>query len=256
MATYSRTQGHNLPNIPTISYDTDVFDNRHALNLPDIPTISYDTDIFDNRHSLVLPIIPQILAYSQLGTALTVDKAFLYDDSVGYTDYTTEANQDTANDVPLLPASVGAGDGFFIGKSQLFQRLVIHMGTAGAGTYTFQPKYWNGSAYTNLTVLYNSITNCKYTNSLSMAWELPSNWAQNTVNSSQQYWLFLSYVSGTMTTRPLADRIWVGMLAQRTPIAVWVYNGASWILVNYIWVYDGANWGMKTVKFYNGAVWL
>jgi hypothetical protein len=255
MATYSRTQGHNLPDIPTISYDTDIFDNRQALVLPDVPTINYDTDIFDNRQALVLPVIPQIQAYSQLGTALAVDKVFLYDASVpSYTDLTTAANEDTANDVPILPSPVGADDKLLIGSLSLFQRCVIHMGTAGIGTYTLKFEYWNGAAWTTLPTLYNAIVDCKYTNSLSMAWELPANWALKTENTYSRYWLSVGYVSGTMTTQALGSRIWIGNLINRTPLCVYVYDGANWVMVRFIYVYN-ASWGIKTPKIFNSSIW-
>jgi hypothetical protein len=85
-------------------------------------------------------------------TPEAVGAVFLYDHSeTSYTDYTDEANEDTTDDVPLLPSPVGATDCLYIGSGEQFDYLLINIGTAGTTTFTLTWEYWDGTTWTALT---------------------------------------------------------------------------------------------------------
>jgi hypothetical protein len=216
MPTYNKDFIVTVPTIPTIAetVDTKTLPN-YQINVPAIPTIeeTVDTKTLPN-YQINVPAIPTIEETVAVVPVTNADYVFLHDADVGYTAYTNEAKEATANDVPLLPAVIGANDALYIGFVKELPGVVkINVTTAGAGTYTLAFEYWNG-AWTALTVV-GEVKNDKYkVAEISMlAWIVPSDAVLVTINGGQAYWFRLRYVSGTMTTRPLAGQIWLDVIA-------------------------------------------
>ena len=182
------------------------------------PTSIVDSNIWANGTAELVEIMPLAGA---IGTALLmvyvgITKAFLHDVSSGYTDYTTEANEATADDVPLLPASIGANDAFyylagFYGDTTIYG-LYIDVTTAGQGTYTLAWEYYNGSTWVSIEdyiITFGSIIDYKTTGINKIDISKPSDIADVDLNGILAKFIRARYVSGTVTTQPLAKQIFV-----------------------------------------------
>lgn len=144
-----------------------------------------------------------------------VQKLFIYDVSgTSYDEKTTEINENTADDAPLMPAAIGEQDCSYWGYASPFDGIKVNMGTAGAGAYYGQAEYWNGGAWVDLTNLVNMINEgnsviWNFTGNGFFIFSRPSDWATVDVNGTDTYWIRFRQTrtaSESMTTRPLATR--------------------------------------------------
>jgi len=85
-----------------------------------------------------------------------VDFYKIYDAGTGtYTDYTTEAIEDTANDAPLLPPDpIQINDAHYIGFIKKFDSVIYLVGTLGEGTYQGSFEYYTGLAWATLSTYF------------------------------------------------------------------------------------------------------
>ena len=96
----------------------------------------------------------------------------------------------TINDMTLLPAAPEADDAYYFGHYKSFNKLWLDIGQAGAGNYTLDWEYWNGTAWAALPGLSDNTNNfmTPYTNSV--AFTLPADWATTTVAGiTNLYWI-------------------------------------------------------------------
>jgi hypothetical protein len=132
------------------------------------------------------------------------------EDSSGpsFIDETADASSNATGDVALFPNPVGANDAFYIGHDEQFAGFKIDISTAGVGTYTTATEYWNGTAWSALTVTRADNADFKSTGTDDIfKWNIPSDWATTSVNSVSLYYIRIRYVSGTMTTNPVASKL-------------------------------------------------
>lgn len=144
-----------------------------------------------------------------------VDKVLLYDASVpSHTDYTTPANEDTADDVPCLPSSIGVNDalrilmGFDVASG--IYGLLVNITTAGVGTYTLAWEYYNGAWVSLNAYIANFASanpNWKTAGANKVDIMQPPDMAEVDCGGIVGKWIQIRYVSGTMTTQPKAGRI-------------------------------------------------
>lgn len=80
--------------------------------------------------------------YSPQDGKLWLPRNVFQDDGGTFTDETTAAQNDTADDMHLLPASPATGDAYYFGKDGPFDELKIDISTAGAGTYSLTWEYY------------------------------------------------------------------------------------------------------------------
>lgn len=181
-----------------------------------VPSVSGSFDPITPTKSIVLPA-PSVVESDVVVGSNDIDGAILKEASpLRYTDYTTEANEDTANDVVLLLATPAVNDAFFFGVDDIGDnelRYVINIGTAGVGTWTIHYYYWNG-AWTALptgNILLKSAQFIDFkTSGFGSLWIMPpGDWATVAVNGVTQYWLEARVTSySARTTIPLATRIY------------------------------------------------
>ena len=137
------------------------------------------------------------------------------DDGGVQTDYTTEINNATANDVPLLPvAPLVVNDAFYFGLGQLWDQLWLTIGTAGVGNWTLVEEYWNGAAWAALTILKDETTQFMTAGTkLLVKWTRPGDWALSTILAMNLYWMRFR-VSNVVayTTQPLGTQGWCEVL--------------------------------------------
>lgn len=135
-------------------------------------------------------------------------KAAVADDGGAQTDETTEANNDTADDLTLLPAAPATGDAYYIGGYGTFQGATINVSTAGAGTYGLTWEYWDGAAWSALSNVTDDTNDFTTGGSNDVTWDVPGDWATTTVNSVEAYFVRVRVSSFTdLTTQPLGQEI-------------------------------------------------
>ena len=114
-----------------------------------------------------------------------------------YINYTVQANEDTANDVVLLPKTIRVGDAFFFGVNSIAYSSILYtmnIGTAGTGTWTLTYYYYNGSDWValpaeNIESMDNQFLNFRTAGSGDMSIIPPVDWATVAVNGVTMYWI-------------------------------------------------------------------
>lgn len=140
-----------------------------------------------------------------------IEYAYLYDFSTTtFTNYTTAANNATANDVNLQGPSDNTFDIFFFGSAEQFPYIKVNVGTAGIGGIVGQFFYWDGTQWSALTNVVDNTTIFTVAGTNTITFTLPTDWAVTTVNGQSAYWIEYIHVAGDYTTIPLATQIWLG----------------------------------------------
>lgn len=158
--------------------------------------------------STTLELTNYTAQYSDIGYAFQ-------DDGGSFTDFTTEANDDTTNDVDIWPAAPAQDDAFYFGSTSQFDSVGIDLTTQGVGTTTTTVwEYWNGSAWTTLTFLSQGVDD--FTEAVGYyinAFTPPSNWATTAVDSVTAYWIRARQSAATpaWTVIPLCRRLYLDM---------------------------------------------
>lgn len=136
-----------------------------------------------------------------LSACLIVNKVFTTTDDTTFTNNTAEARLVGGAAFALFPTP-GTGDRTYFGLAQPYESVSFTLATAGAGgSYVWE--YWNGTAWTALTV--TDGTN-GFTQSGTVSWAIPANWATNAVNGVTLYWTRVR-PSSTPTTNPMVNHL-------------------------------------------------
>jgi hypothetical protein len=176
------------------------------------PLVAGSADVVDVTYTAVasdtVDSIGAALANLMRGSAV---EAAIADDGGAYTDETTEANEDTANDMTLFPSTPAADDAYLIGMTEQFSRVLFNVGTNGAGTYTVAWEYWNGSGWSALSGVTDDTGDFKNVGLNDLVFTIPSNWATTTINSQGPFYYIRAKIDGgTTTTVPLGTRAYAG----------------------------------------------
>src|SRR5712691_6573531 len=137
-----------------------------------------------------------------LDATLVIHSVFTTTDDATWTDNTTEArlNAGTAFKLFITPATT---DRAYFGMQVPFTRLKFDFGTLGlTATYVFE--YWNGSAWTTLTVTDGTSA---FTANGAVTWTAPGSWATTAVNSTTLYWVRVRYTGSAPATNPLVNSV-------------------------------------------------
>lgn len=143
-----------------------------------------------------------------------VDYYFVFD-GVGstYTDYTTEANEDTINDTPLLPAvlTVGPSGIHYVGMDSLFVAILYEVGTAAAGTFASIFEYSKSPGWKTLSEYFGMETDIdgfRVAERHVLALLPPTDFDKVTVDGQSAYWVrFRNTNTGAGYSQPLGNRI-------------------------------------------------
>ena len=128
-----------------------------------------------------------------------------------FTDYTTAANNDTINDV--FPTFGAVNDALYIGKDETFFAAKIKYSTKGiqAANTTVVVEYSKGSGvWATLDCIDESyaFTEAAGTYLFYMP-NKADDWAKDTINSKNQYYMRFRITQGSYSTLPKLDRIWL-----------------------------------------------
>ena len=126
-----------------------------------------------------------------------------------YTDYTTEAQSSTTNDLPLLAAAPAVNDAWLFGCDNPCRIFNQEIDTAGVGTWTITYEYWDGSEWAALANVDDLTTGFTVLGANSTTWDMPTDWATQTVTGSavSSYWGRARVSAFTsIATQPLGSR--------------------------------------------------
>lgn len=126
------------------------------------------------------------------------------DDGGAFTDETTESQDDTVDDMTLLPATVAASDSYYFGQSEAFSQLTLDISTVGVGDWTIEWRYWNGATFTALSGVVDGTNGFRNLGARVVTFTVPGDWASTTVNGVAAFYIqaFVTAVT-TTTTQPL-----------------------------------------------------
>ena len=164
---------------------------------------------------LVTTVTPQNIA--KTASPATATQNFLNhllggavaDDGGTQTDETTAANNDTADDMTLLPAVPAINDAYYFGDDITFPRLRLIISTAGAGVWNGIWEYWNGTAWAGLSGVSDPTNGFRIEGDHQLTWTEPGDWALTTVLGMNLYWVRFRVTDYTsVTTQPKGQRSW------------------------------------------------
>jgi len=143
-----------------------------------------------------------------LQEAPQVSRCFNYDSSEAtYTDKTSVVNDSTQTPFTIFAAIPAANDCLYVGCTDRFLGIQTTLQTLGVGTPTLTWEYYNGSAWTALTVTETETDSSTFEASGRFTWDMPYGWAQNSVNGYTHYWVRGRLSSGSYTTAPILSTI-------------------------------------------------
>ena len=131
--------------------------------------------------------------------------------SMSFTDKTTAANNATVNDIEV--EFNNTDEGIYIGHNETFYTVKTQYSTEGvqSSTPVLKIEYSKGSG--SWGTLDCIDTSQYYTADIGehylMIQNKPSDWAKDTVNSISKFWIREVSVSGSYTTNPKLDRMWI-----------------------------------------------
>jgi len=156
------------------------------------------------------------------GTCTPVSQNFflaLADDGGAQTDESTECNEDTADDMTLLPAAPAVNDYYAFGLDNKDEQITINISTAGVGTWTITWEYYGtvpgpGAGWYSLSGVSDGTSGFTVAGESTVSWTAPS--APNTWDladpdgvGTNAYWIRARVSAYTsITTQPLGQQAW------------------------------------------------
>lgn len=152
----------------------------------------------------------------------------------------TEAG--TTGTIPVFTTAPAINDACYFGNDMPWDVLQLNVQTAKNGTYTIVWEYWNGSAWASLPNLKEGTNNFAITGTNFVVWDTPDDWALNTVNSREHYWVRARISAFTSSTvAPVVQSAYPYVMPQMK------FETASFEMIT------GTMIGMGSVKVRNGA---
>jgi hypothetical protein len=160
---------------------------------------------------------------SQLKLALATDQveyirksplsAAVADDGGVQTNETAAANNDTANDMTLLPAVPEVGDVYYFAYSSTFPAVHLKQDTPGVGVWSTLWEYWDGSSWAMLPGVSDPSNGFRPASAgtYRISWDIPGDWAQGMVAGLGPYYWARCRVDAftSITAQPKGTRAWI-----------------------------------------------
>ena len=132
-----------------------------------------------------------------LSHCLIIGKVLSTSNDTNFTDNTNEARLAGGTAFKLFPTPATA-DRTYIGHSVQFTSITFGLSVAGsAATYVWE--YWNGTAWTTLSV---ADATSSFTQSGMVRWTAPALWATTSVSGTTMYWVRVRFTGTAPTTNP------------------------------------------------------
>ena len=131
------------------------------------------------------------------------------DADVGFTDDTQDAASGATGDTDAMPSTQAIDDATYFGYPEKFMSILGVFSTAKGGTWTGTWEYFNGSSWVSLTDVGDSFRNYAAGTGIGeVDWQMPDDWAKNTVDGDNRYWIRFRISSFTSSgTVPVFDFI-------------------------------------------------
>lgn len=132
--------------------------------------------------------------------------AAFQDDGGVFTDYTQQANNQDAGDVPILPAVPVVGDAFYFGATATINAINILTATAADGVFELAWEIWDGAAWVVPEGLLDNTVSFTATGGKRV--EIITHQAPTTVNGVLAYWVRVRVAAFTsIVTSPVASYV-------------------------------------------------
>ena len=135
------------------------------------------------------------------------------DDGGVQTDETAAANDDTLDDMVLLPAIPALNDAYYFAYNATFERIRLNQGTRGVGTWTINWEYWNGAGWAVLSGVDDPTNGFRpaAAGTYKISWLVPGDWATTIVAGLGPYYWIRARVTAytSITTQPKGTRAWI-----------------------------------------------
>lgn len=115
------------------------------------------------------------------------DLSVLHDDNAIFADYTPDARDYLRDNFAI--SFVSLEDSIYIGLYKPFNKNYIEFKTPAVADVNLTATYWDGTAYQPLTLVDDSKG---FTRSGFISFEKPSDWASNTINGKDKYYIKLN----------------------------------------------------------------
>ena len=171
---------------------------------------------FDNPAEVTITLSDPIglLAQKYNATSVSAVGGAVSDNGGVETDETAEANENTANDMTLVPSPATVNDAYYIGFSKTFDSFRLYVSKIyTGGTLGITWEYSTGAdSWTALSGVVDGTDDYETLGENAISWTVPSDWATDTVGGiADLYW-----VRGRVTTaiaiilHPLGQQAWIG----------------------------------------------
>ena len=142
-------------------------------------------------------------------TAYTAIGGFVWEDSGAFTDDTTDANDDGANDVEIFPEEIPTvNDAVLFGFDNTVHGMRLNIGTAGVGAYTISWWYSTGAGTWAALTVTDGTGSFKNAGSNNVTWTPPAAWATATYALLTKFWVKAKLVNATVDTPPVGTQFW------------------------------------------------
>lgn len=132
------------------------------------------------------------------------------DDGGVLTNETPAANEESPDDMTLLPAVPAVGDAYYFGSATVFQEVVLEISTlAIATTLTLAWEYWNGGAYVAIPAVLDGteLGATPLGQSGRVTFTPPGDWAPDTIGGRLAYHVRLRVTAAAgVTQQPLGQQ--------------------------------------------------
>lgn len=137
------------------------------------------------------------------------------DDGGAFTDQTVAANEESPDDMTLLPAAPAVGDAYYFGAQDPFQSLQLDVSTRGGGDYDLAWEYFDGAVFTALPALGDRTDGFREAGSNLVDWTVPGDWAAVTVDGAEAFYVRARVaVFVSLTQQPLGQSAFVNIQEQ------------------------------------------
>lgn len=111
------------------------------------------------------------------------------DDGGSFSDETVAANEESPDDMALLPGPPVVGDAYYFGAADPITSLWVDVSTPGDWVGTIAWEYWDGSSWTALASVEDDTDAFRNEGLNEVRYTLPAGWASTTVNGRAAYYL-------------------------------------------------------------------
>ena len=165
-----------------------------------------------------------------IGTATSSLLGAMAVDGGVFTNETIAANNDTVDDMTLLPLLPVNNDAYYVGDDETFDMITLNIGQAGVGTWTIVWEYWNGVAWAALTVEVDLVLDfMAAVGNRSLQFTRPYDWRESTEGGVEAYWIrgrLTAYV-GPLGAQPLGTQCWTNVPKAEQDALLSFWEGTS-----------------------------